>query len=640
MQDHAVSSHCGIGWVTGNEIEMAGQMNRACTGVRTDIQGLRALAVIAVVTFHVDRTWLPGGYLGVDLFFVISGFIISTLLLQQQRQKQFNLAKFYLARVQRIVPAYVAMLVCVLVVGTILLTGNDFLALWASAKSAAGFISNRYFSHYYDYFGPHAYELPLLHTWSLAVEMQFYLFMPFALLWTPSRWRVSGIALLLILLCSLIVVKSDSHGEAALYYALWARIPEFLLGVLIAVLPAPSTFVHARIVGIAGAGAIFAGFIWLDESVPLARTLALIPCAGCAAIIWAGLRKTLPVLSSPIMVIMGNYSYSLYLWHWPVLAFIRYYHNDYSLSLPLMVLAFALMAVTSYISFRWVETPLRKANWNLRLKWRVFAVTGMCLVVTLTAARGLNSRIVSPLPAPMTRYAAPEVICHGRIVGDCIRGDREGSGEVLMIGDSHAAQLNYFADAVGAFVHARIRVVTASSCVDIAGFDIDRIPPESRVACREQVERVAQYLPSAHTIILAARWDYQLPSAAFVDALKQFFRQSMERGQRVFVLAQVPSLNINLQRAVRLEALGLRQDVRANPEWRRWNDELPALVRPFPNVTLLDFTSIPLFKSVPFWQGAPIYSDSDHLNEAGSRLYGEAVKGSLGPILLNAVKGE
>ncbi|UFH51707.1 hypothetical protein LN139_13730 [Pseudomonas sp. KNUC1026] len=207
-----------------------------------------------------------------------------------------------------------------------------------------------------------------------------------------------------------------------------------------------------------------------------------------------------------------------------------------------------------------------------------------------------------------------------------------------MIGDSHAAQLNYFADIVGAFIHARIRVITASSCVDIAGFDVDRIPPESRVACREQIERVEKYLPSAHTIILAARWDYQLPSAAFVEALEQFFRRAQERGQHVFVMAQVPSLNINLQRAVRLEALGLRQDVQANHEWRRWNDALPALIRPFPNVTLLDFTNIPLFKTVPFWQGIPIYSDSDHLNEEGSRLYAEAVKASLGPILIDAMK--
>jgi len=145
---------------------------------RNDIQGLRAIAVLAVIFFHVNKNYLPGGFVGVDMFFVISGFLIGSIIFRQKLARQFSFVEFYKARYRRIVPAYLAMVSIVSILAAILFVPKDFAFFWQSLKSTLYFSSNQYFSEFGDYFGPSSHELPLLHTWSLAIEMQFYLLLP------------------------------------------------------------------------------------------------------------------------------------------------------------------------------------------------------------------------------------------------------------------------------------------------------------------------------------------------------------------------------------------------------------------------------------------------------------------------------
>ncbi len=158
---------------------------------REDIQGLRAVAVLAVILFHVDRRWLPGGFTGVDIFLVISGFLITSIIVRQQSQGSFSFLSFYASRIRRIVPAYLVLLAGVTACTAVLLTPEDFSRFWASLQSALYFSSNNFFARQSDYFAPAAHELPLLHTWSLAVEMQFYLLLPAMLAVIPRR--VAGV---------------------------------------------------------------------------------------------------------------------------------------------------------------------------------------------------------------------------------------------------------------------------------------------------------------------------------------------------------------------------------------------------------------------------------------------------------------
>lgn len=206
---------------------------------RADIQGLRAIAVLAVMVFHYNPAWLPGGFVGVDVFLVISGFLITSILLHKKAQAGYNLLPtlkyFYASRFKRITPAYFVMLVLVALVAAVFFLPQDFNTFKKGLEKAAWFNSNNYFAGFGDYFAPANHEQPLLHTWSLAVEIQFYLLAPFMVLLLPVRWLKWIFAGLLIGLSAIAEYRLRLLSiEQATYYSLYARLPEFFAGGLAA----------------------------------------------------------------------------------------------------------------------------------------------------------------------------------------------------------------------------------------------------------------------------------------------------------------------------------------------------------------------------------------------------------------------
>lgn len=202
---------------------------------RKDIQGLRAIAVLAVMVFHLNPTWLPGGFVGVDVFLVISGFLITSILLHKKSSAGYSLTEtlkyFYVSRFKRIVPAYFLMLIIVALVAAVLFLPSDFNTFRKGLEKATWFSSNRYFADFGDYFAPASNEQPLLHTWSLAVEIQFYLLAPFIVLLLPIRLLKWFFVVLLIGLTALAEYHLRFLGmEQATYYSLYARLPEFFCG--------------------------------------------------------------------------------------------------------------------------------------------------------------------------------------------------------------------------------------------------------------------------------------------------------------------------------------------------------------------------------------------------------------------------
>ena len=205
---------------------------------RDDIQGLRAIAVLAVILFHVDRKWLPGGFTGVDIFLVISGFLITSIILRQQQEGSFSYLSFYVSRIRRIVPAYLALLAVVTFCVAILLTPKDYVTYEKSLRAALYFGSNYFFANQSDYFAPAAPELPLLHTWSLAVEMQFYLLLPVLLRLIPRRFSGPFLTVVVVTLVAQSSYRLALGERQAEYFSMISRIPEFLIGSLIAIFPA------------------------------------------------------------------------------------------------------------------------------------------------------------------------------------------------------------------------------------------------------------------------------------------------------------------------------------------------------------------------------------------------------------------
>lgn len=604
---------------------------------RGDIQGLRAIAVLGVILFHANREWLPGGFVGVDIFFVISGFLIGGIVQQKKAVGQFSFVDFYVARMKRIAPAYFVMLATVTICAAILFTPSDFKVYWQSAKSAMYFGSNSYFSNFGDYFAPSAYELPLLHTWSLAIEMQFYLLLPSLIIFLPQKLLKPIVLLLILVLFAFGVSQVVDGNKKAAYFSLLVRIPEFLVGVLLALSAnarslnsQPATLWWGKdCLGILGLALILFSFFSIDEGKSFPGYLIALPCIGSALVIVGHGGRLTSSLSSVPMVWIGGLSYSLYLWHWPVFAFTRYVTEQYDIRPLTLAILFPCVWGIAYLSLRWIEAPFRGVKRFIGPDRRRLIATVLVVCVPILVAQKVNAAIEEPLPVEDTRYADPATICHGRVVGECLRGKLRiaGAEPVLVLGDSHAAQLNLFFDRIGEQTGRQYRVISASSCVTIPAFDIDRLPDWAQKDCRDAIQFSNRFIPESRQIVLAAKWQYQLKSDLFVQALNKFFSDSQAAGKQVTVLWQVPMLSSNVQRLRRFEALGFHRGIQIDKQSREANQRVAAIAAQYPNVRFLDFSKEDLFLHLPFYQGNLVYSDSSHLNEIGSIKYADLAIG-------------
>jgi peptidoglycan/LPS O-acetylase OafA/YrhL len=598
--------------------------------IRLDIQGLRALAIIGVVVFHIDKSILPGGFTGVDIFFVISGFILSSMILNQK--ENFSWSDFYWGRIKRIMPAYFVMLAIVSIAAAILFITHDFAAYKSSFLSAGRFSSNIFFGNFGDYFAPLSTEMPLLHTWSLAIEIQIYFLLPLFLIFTPLRYI--KIALPIFIALGLLYGEwqlSSSNSTQKVYFSLLARAHEFLFGSMIAVFYLNSNWkpLARTVAGHVGLLLIVASyFMKIEHQFPGLRSL--IPCLGAALVIMAhGEGFFSQFLSRKWMVLLGGMSYSIYLWHWPILSFIRYVTQTYDLNVWGLVLFISLTASLSWISWKLIELPARQFTFYRSIRTRKTYVWLAALLVPLLGSSALNAKM-TPITLPESlRYASPESICHGKIVSTCLRGAVAIEPVALVMGDSHAAQLNHFFDVVGNDKNFSVRLVSASSCVPIANFDVRRIPKWSQQECSNQIDFANSLISSSKTIIVAAKWSYHIQSQDFLKAFELFLIQAEQKNQKIIVMAQIPILDGNPIRSVRFRHLGLADNTVKTRDTLKSNKIIEKLLVRFTNAQYLDYTGSIFFNELPFYEGEAIYMDSHHLNEIGSKAYGKAVAADL-----------
>lgn len=600
---------------------------------RPDIQGLRAIAVLAVMLFHFNPVWLPGGFVGVDIFLVISGYLITSILLAKKAQPDYRLSStlryFYISRIKRIAPAYFTMLVLVSLMAAVLFLPQDLATYKKGLNQAAWFNSNHYFAGFGDYFAPANHEQPLLHTWSLAVEIQFYLLAPFLVLLLPTRALKWLLAILLVGLTAMAEYRMRVLGiQQATYYGLFARLPEFFAGALVALFmrtsgnwaPKPwHSYLGLALVLVAATAQPLLG--------PFPGLAALLPVLGAVLLLQRPVQGVAEqLLASTPMVWLGQLSYSLYLWHWPVLALLRYYTGAQALDISSSLLFITLTFLLATLSYYWVETPLRVRHTRLKQTLAYGLLASAILATSPTMAKINQALSPPPLPVEYLRYADPATICHGQIVGDCLKGDLSSSKEVLVLGDSHAAMLNLFFDQLGKELGFKARIITASSCITIPGFDYQRIAEWAHKPCLEQIQQAKQYLPNAKIIFLAAFWSWQFSSDAFKNSLDAFLAEQSLKGVKVYILEQEPLLRIKPSRAIRFKTLGLETEVDLNFAYQQANASLRHLATRHPGVVSLNFESSGFFKQAPYAAGILIYEDEHHLNEVGARLYAAVAK--------------
>ena len=612
------------------------------THYRPDIQGLRAIAVLAVMLFHYNPALLPGGFVGVDVFLVISGYLIVRILLQKKVQPDYQLKAtlrdFYISRIKRIAPAYFAMLVLVSILAAVLLLPQDLAIYKKGLNQAVWFHSNSYFAGFGDYFAPATHEQPLLHTWSLAVEIQFYLLAPFLVLLLPIRALKWILGLLLVGLTVLAQYRLSVLGiHQDTYYSLYARLPEFFAGGLIA------AHAHSYKGGRhawAAAAAAAAGLVLVLLAAAVQPRLgpfpglpALLPVVGAALILLQPAQGfTRRLLGSRPMALVGELSYSLYLWHWPVLALLRYYTGEQILGMSSSVLFLAVTLLLATLSFYRVEVPLRGSRMGAR-QVMGYGLLACAALVTVPSMATLNQALSPPpLPIEYQRYADPSVICHGQIVGDCLQGDLNSDKEVLVLGDSHAAMLNLFFDQLGKELGFKARIITASSCVTIPSFDYQRIAEWAQKSCLDQIEQAEKYLPKARLVFLAAIWSWHMESNEFKNALNDFLKNK-GNDRRVYLLEQEPLLGKNPSRFTRIKSFGLNPVININPAYKEANAALRFAAKKYPGASSLNFESTGFFVGGAFSGGVQIYFDEHHLNEVGARLYAEAVRSEFKKIM-------
>ena len=332
---------------------------------RADIDGLRAVAIVPVVLFHAGVTAFAGGFVGVDVFFVISGFLITGLIRHEIDKGTFSLAGFYERRVRRLFPALFAMLLAVTLCAAWLLLPADLVDYAKSVLATSLFASNFLFWQEAGYFGRAAEDIPLLHTWSLAVEEQFYILFPLFLAYIAARARkryVAATALVTAVSFIASVAAVKLAPDAAFYLAPF-RAWELGVGALLALGALPTLHRHQvrSIVAVLGLTALLCSMTLFSKATPFPGAAALLPCLGTAAIIWAGTGGHNVVgdaLSARPFVLIGLISYSLYLWHWPLLSLGRYYAvRDLNALETGALLTLATLA--SIASWRYVERPFR-----------------------------------------------------------------------------------------------------------------------------------------------------------------------------------------------------------------------------------------------------------------------------------------
>jgi peptidoglycan/LPS O-acetylase OafA/YrhL len=368
---------------------------------RSDIDGLRAVAVLSVVGFHAAPQWILGGFVGVDIFFVISGFLISTIIFGNLQNDSFSYMEFYRRRVRRIFPALVAVLMACLGFGWFFLLASEYQQVGKHTIGGVGFISNFVLWGEAGYFDSSAGTKPLLHLWSLAIEEQFYIIWPLmlGLVW-QRKWNFLVITTAVALLSfGVNLLSFPEHAEAAFYSPL-ARFWELMIGGILAYISLykPSAIAkYPNTQSIAGLGLVGVSLVLIDKTCVFPSWWALLPTLGAALLISAGptgLANRI-ILSNKTAIWFGKISYPLYLWHWPLLSLALILNKDEALSRTMRICIVLFSVVLAYLTYKAIETPVRAHGKVSTSKLvGVFGLTGV-LAILVIFFDGIPNRAVN-----------------------------------------------------------------------------------------------------------------------------------------------------------------------------------------------------------------------------------------------------
>jgi len=632
---------------------------------RADIDGIRAIAVLSVIIFHINKSILPGGFVGVDLFFVISGYLITLYILRDINLNRFSIVEFYRRRIKRIAPVMLVVVASVIAVSLIIQRPEDTREVAKTSMAALLSLSNVYFWLFQDssYFAQASNEIPLLHLWSLGVEEQFYIFWPLIIIGFYRVLRGKHFVALFFI----VAVMSFALGQflypkfpSFVYYMLPTRAGELLVGALAAYvitkkaeIVIPSIMVVlASVIGIAS---ITSSFLYLSEDIIFPGFYAMLPTTGTVLLILSGHYgnswiKQLLILRP--LVFVGLISYSAYLWHWPLLSFAHY--SLIEIDFLNGVAIFILTIILSILSYNLIERPTRRYNGN------VIKVVGYQYVVPASALLVLSVLIYKSdgffmhnnseeyklgtdnvLPAYAYDYVCQkwEITTNEINNADCVIGEKnsgkDSNPNILLWGDSNAA---HYIGILGAFAQEAkfaFKNLEHASCPPILSDPTDFVTPKQVDRCRKSLHRMKQVLNDYEVIIISSAWtSYDSRSENFFPSFLKTVESLVRNGKLVILLGKIPHNN-GYDRICSEKAISIPY-IKCSSHKKTKLDENIVIM----NTRLRDFAStvegVEYFDVIDYIcsdelcsaydsNGKPLYYDSSHLSMPASWKIGKEI---------------
>ena len=616
---------------------------------RRDIDGLRAVAVSSVLLFHAFPDLMPGGFIGVDIFFVISGFLISSILLQSLQQGTFSFAQFYARRIKRIFPALFLVLSASAALGWFVLFPDELKLVAKHVMGGALFVSNFQFWSEVGYFDTAAETKPLLHLWSLGIEEQFYIFWPVLLL-AAWRWRTNLLAMTAILALASFAINLGGveHHASATFYSPASRVWELLAGAALAVLALRSgqalpltRYARPDLLAAGGFVLIIAALALITRDAQFPGWRALLPVLGAAMIIGAGPSAWLNrvLLSNRLMVGVGLISYPLYLWHWPLLSFAQIVE---SATPPAMVraAALALAVVLATLTYYLVERPLRHGRMRC-----VVALLCTLMTVLALAALALFWCGGAPRRAAVVQNKANQqalvlvedvanaAACKQRYGFDtlyeyCLLARVNQDPTVALVGDSHA-----FHVAAGLTRHYTSQGENLLMLgTRIPFWQLPFEPGDHYQAATQQMLDLALTTPSIKTVLFATAIRFHSSNPVVIAAARETLRRFTAAGKRVILIDDVPLLTFDPRACIPRGAVASSSTrtpcAITRAEFDKGQGEHPAIVaqlmRQFPTVEL--FETAPHLCDTKYCHamidGRLMYRDPGHLTYDGDLYIG------------------
>ena len=592
---------------------------------RPEIDGLRAIAVISVIIYHLNENWLSGGFLGVDIFFVISGFLITGIIITEIQQNSFSFKQFYTRRIKRIYPAFITVMALVSFIASAIFIYNDFNKLRKTIELAIAFLSNFYLGLTQGYFDLSANENPALHIWSLAVEEQYYLIFPLILILAYKKFREIKVLFIITLILFFILlatsfIPANFYKEVLhqpnIYYLSNLRFPELLIGSLLAIYhnfsnKAKLSKQVSKMLAMLSTVLLFSCLFLMNNDIAFIPGVTLIlPCIFTALIIHTTYQNNVIklCLSNKVIVFIGKISYSLYLYHWIFIALAYYITGEKQINNQSITIVTVLTIIFSVLSYYLIEQPIRKSKLNFKQSFLyIYFIPSLLLL-----GFNLYKRQIMRVEQEHIEQESP------------ISNENHYPAKVIILGDSHSSHLEAFLKYVGNKEGWNADIFKDKFECSFIVNDQYQLDPNCQSVWRKDSQYKAIFISAFYDLKMGGQPVPRFRPETFIEPdFKARFKDTVKQlamQKPVYVFANNSSVSRSPLRGYLLENYGLEkylEPIRRMGNIDASNKIIHDLVKDIPNVYWVDAQQY-LPKDSVMAEGKYLYGDQDHLTNFGA----------------------